>query len=184
MDIATHAKGTADAITSPYLYSEAGQLSEEGTNVAWDRSTLYGLRGMFRAAVILQAKNPTEGQHLRRVAFDYLMGYCIRRLLGDHVPYAIEAYPEGGKRHLSAESALFCQILTEGILAVQPLGFTSFSFSTQIPEDLPRLQVSNIHAFGEVFSISIENGVWSLDTESGKHLGGACEGRVTVEFGR
>jgi hypothetical protein len=184
MDIVTHARGTADAITSPYLYSEAGQLSEEGTNVAWDRSTLYGLRGMYRAAVILSETDPEAGKALRKVATDYLMDYCEKRLVCDHVPYAIEAYPEGGKRHLSAESALFCQILTEGILAVQPLSFTSFSFSTQIPEDLPRLRVSNIHAFGEVFSISIENGVWSLDTESGKHLGGACEGRVTVEFGR
>jgi hypothetical protein len=184
MDIVTHARGTADAITSPYLYSEAGQLSEEGTNVAWDRSTLYGLRGMYRAAVILSETDPEAGKALRKVATDYLMDYCEKRLVCDHVPYAIEAYPEGGKRHLSAESALFCQILTEGILAVQPMSFTSFSFSTRIPEDLPRLQVSNIHAFGEVFSISVENGVWSLDTESGKHLGGACEGRVTVEFGR
>ena len=182
MDIAAHAKGTADAITSSYLYSEAGQLSEEGTNVAWDRSTLYGLRGMFRAAVILQEQNPEEGRSLRRIAFDYLMSYCNSRLLGDHVPYAIEAYPEGGKRHLSAESALFCQVLTEGILAVRPLGFTSFSFNTIIPEELPRLVVENIHAFGEVFSIAIEGGRWSLTTESGNVYGGVCDGRVTVRF--
>ena len=182
MDVASHAKGTAAAITSPYLYSEAGQLSEEGTNVAWDRSTLYGLRGMFRAAVILGERDLAEGRALCRVAFDYLMAYCRQRLLGDHVPYAIEAYPEGGKRHLSAESALFCQILTEGILAVTPLGFSAFSFNTVIPEDLPRLAVSHISAFGEVFDLSIENGRWSLTTESGKRYDGACEGRVTIRF--
>ena len=182
MDVAAHAEGTADAITSPYLYSEAGQLSEEGTNVAWDRSTLYGLRGMFRAAVILQEQNPEAGRNLRRIAFDYLMSYCGSRLLGDHVPYAIEAYPEGGKRHLSAESALFCQVLTEGILAVRPRGFTSFSFNTVIPEALPRLVMDNIHAFGEAFSIAIEGGRWSLTTESGKVYGGICDGRVTVRF--
>ena len=182
MDIATHAKGTADAITSPYLYSEAGQLSEEGTNVAWDRSTLYGLRGMYRAAVILSETDPEAGKNLRKIATDYLMGYCENRLLGDHVPYAIEAYPEGGKRHLSAESALFCQIITEGILAVQPLSFTSFSFNTVIPEDLPRFTLTHVHAFGEVFDLTIEIGEWKLTTESGKSYEGACRGRVTVDF--
>ena len=182
MDVATHAKGTADAITSPYLYSEAGQLSEEGTNIAWDRSTLYGLRGMYRAAVILNETDPEAGRALRKTATDYLMGYCENRLLGDHVPYAIEAYPEGGKRHLSAESALFCQIVTEGILAVTPLGLRSFSFNTVIPEDLPRFDLTNIHAFGETFDLMIGDGRWSITTKSGKTFGGACSGRVTVEF--
>ncbi|MBQ9780477.1 MAG: hypothetical protein IJW00_05990 [Clostridia bacterium] len=184
MDVAPHAKGTAAAITSPYLYSEAGQLSEEGPNVAWDRSTLYGLRGMYRAAVILSENDPAEGKDLRKIATDYLVDYCEKRLIGDHVPYAIEAYPEGGKRHLSAESALFCQIITEGILAVQPLSFTSFSFNTVIPEGLPRFILTNIHAFGETFDLAIEDGKWTLTTESGKTFSGLCEGRVTVEFGR
>ena len=182
MDIATHAKGTADAITSPYLYSEAGQLSEEGTNVAWDRSTLYGLRGMYRAAAVLSETDPAAGRALRKTATDYLVDYCARRLLGDHVPYAIEAYPEGGKRHLSAESALFCQVVTEGILAVTPLGFKSFSFNTVLPEDLPRFDLSNIHAFGETFDLTVGDRWWSIATKSGKTFGGACSGRVTVEF--
>ena len=182
MDMATHAKGTAEAITSPYLYSEAGQLSEEGTNVAWDRSTLYGLRGMYRAAVILSETDPEAGRALRKTATDYLLSYCNRRLLGDHVPYAVEAYPEGGQRHLSAESALFCQIITEGILAVQPLGFKKFSFNTVIPEDLPRFDLTNVHAFGEVFELRIEAGKWRLATESGKTYEGACHGRVIVTF--
>ena len=182
MDIATHAKGTAEAITSPYLYSEAGQLSEEGTAVAWDRSTLYGLRGMYRAAVILSETNPEAGKALRKTATDYLLDYCEKRLLGDHVPYAVEAYPEGGQRHLSAESALFCQIITEGILAVQPLGFRRFSFNTIIPEDLGRFELTHIHAFGEVFDLYIEAGKWRLATESGKSYEGECHGRVTVTF--
>ena len=134
------------------------------------------------SAVILQERDPAEGAALRKVAFDYLMSDCNQRLLGDHVPYAIEAYPEGGKRHLSAESALFCQIITEGILAVQPLGFRSFSFNTVIPEDLPRFALLGIHAFGEVFDLFVEDGEWSLTTQSGKAFSGACEGRVTVDF--
>ena len=182
MDIATHAKGTAEAITSPYLYSEVGQLSEEGTNVAWDRSTLYGLRGMYRAAVILSENDPEAGKALRKTATDYLLSYCTQRLLGDHVPYAVEAYPEGGQRHLSAESALFCQIVTEGILAVQPLGFRSFSFNTIIPEDFSHFCLTGIHAFSEVFDLCIEAGSWTLTTKSGKIYRGECDGRVTVEF--
>ena len=182
MDIATHAKGTAEAITSPYLYSEVGQLSEEGTNVAWDRSTLYGLRGMYRAAVILSENDPEAGKALRKTATDYLLSYCTQRLLGDHVPYAVEAYPEGGQRHLSAESALFCQIVTEGILAVQPLGFRSFSFNTIIPEDFSHLRLMGIHAFSEVFDLCIEAESWTLTTKSGKIYRGKCDGRVTVEF--
>ena len=133
---------------------------------------------------LLDREHPIEITDLLVVTFTKAAAAELKERIAKLLQQAIEAYPEGGKRHLSAESALFCQILTEGILAVQPLSFTSFSFSTRIPEDLPRLQVSNIHAFGEVFSISVENGVWSLDTESGKHLGGACEGRITVEFGR
>lgn len=182
MDIATHAKGTAEAITSPYLYSEAGQLSEEGTDVAWDRSTLYGLRGMFRAAVILSENDPEAGRALRKTATDYLLDYCEKRLLGDHVPYAVEAYPEGGQRHLSAESALFCQIITEGILAVQPQSFTSFSFNTVVSDAFPHFKLTNIHAFGEVFEISIEAGKWCVKTESGQTYAGDCHGRVTVDF--
>ncbi len=182
MDIATRAGGTVEAITSPYLFSDAGQLSEEGTVIAWDRSTLYGLRGMYRAAAILSDKDPAEGSRFRKIATDYLMGYCRQRLLGDHVPYAVEAYPEGGQRHLSAESTLFCQIITEGILAVQPLGFRSFSFNTLIPEDLPCFVLTNVHAFGEVFDLSIRDGRWSIVTQSGRSFSGSCGGRVTVDF--
>lgn len=182
MDIETHAKGTVDAITSPHLFSKAGQLSEEGTTIAWDRSTLYGLRGIYRAASILSETDEVSGKYCRKVATDYLLDYCQKRLLGEHVPYAVEAYPEGGQRHLSAESALFCQIITEGILAVQPLGFSSFSFNTTIPEALPFLLLTNIHAFSETFSLSIRDGKWEIQCASGKTYSGVCGGRVTVVF--
>jgi len=182
MDIATRTEGTVKAITSPYLFSEAGQLSEEGNTIAWDRSTLYGLRGMYRAAVILSETDAEAGKRYRKIATDYLLDYCEKRLLGDHVPYAVEAYPEGGQRHLSAESALFCQIITEGILAITPLSFSSFSFHTVIPEELPYLTLTNVHAFGETFSLAIRDGRWELRCESGKVFSGLCQGRVTVEF--
>lgn len=52
--------------------------------------------------------------------------YSQRRLLGDHVPYPIEAWPEGSQRHLSAESGLYCRIVTEGLFGIRPAGLRSF----------------------------------------------------------
>ena len=37
---------------------------------------------------------------------------------GEHVPYPVEAWPEGNQRHLSAESALYCRIFTEGLFGL------------------------------------------------------------------
>lgn len=60
-------------------------------------STLYALRGVLQAG-------ETEK------AMDFIRYYSRRRLLGEHVPYPVEAYPEGNQRHLSAESGLYCRI--------------------------------------------------------------------------
>ncbi len=161
--------GTSAAITSEYLMSDAGQLSEEGTTVAWDRSTLYGLRGMFRVGKCNEA-------------WDYLKFYCERRLLCQHVPYAVEAYPEGSQRQLSAESALFCQIVTEGMLAIEALSFSSFEFMPQLPDGLDRLKVSGIHAFGQVFDIEVCRSGWTVRTEDGASLTGDYGKLAEVEF--
>ena len=169
MGIGTHADGTAAAITSPYLMSDAGQLSEEGTTIAWDRSTLYGLRGMFRVG-------------RTQAAWDYLVGYCGERLLGRHIPYPVEAWPEGGMRHLAAESALFCQIVTEGLLAIEPLSFSSFSLHPRLPDGMEHLTLSAVHAFGEVFTVDVRDGAWTIRTESGKRLSGSAHERCIVQF--
>ena len=93
-------QGTIDALFSPQLWTNDGLATEEGDKTFWDRSTLYALHGVFAAG-------ETEK------AIDYLKYYSNRRLLGDHVPYPVEAYPEGNQRHLSAESGLYCRIITE-----------------------------------------------------------------------
>ncbi|MEL6824037.1 MAG: six-hairpin glycosidase-like protein, partial [Calditrichota bacterium] len=62
--------------------------------IFWDRATLYALRGAL-----------TVGE--TELAFARLHQYSQKRLLGDHVPYAIEAWPENNMKHLSAESALY-----------------------------------------------------------------------------
>ena len=52
----------------------------------------------------------------------FLRAYSTRRLLGEHVPYAVEAWPEGNQRHLAAESALYCRVYRRGCLGCGQLG--------------------------------------------------------------
>lgn len=73
---------TIQALFSPRLWTENGLLTQAGSETFWDRSTLYALRGVY-------ACGETEK------ATDYLRFYSSQRLLGEHVPYAIEAWPEG-----------------------------------------------------------------------------------------
>jgi len=82
MDIFERKEGTINALFSPRLWTEDGLASLAGDKTFWDRSTLYGLRGVFAAG-------ETEK------AFRFLKYYSQRRLLGEHVPYAVEAFPEG-----------------------------------------------------------------------------------------
>ena len=109
-----------DALFSPRLWTADGLATEAGDKTFWDRSTLYGLRGVFAAGA-------TEK------ALEYLTYYSKRRLLGDHVPYPVEAYPEGNQRHLSAESALYCRVYTEGMFGLRPTGFDSFLLTPRLP---------------------------------------------------
>jgi hypothetical protein len=129
------AQGTMDALFSPKLWTDQGLLTQAGSTTFWDRSTLYGLRGVFSAGA-------TEK------GLKYLTDYSNRRLLGEHVPYAVEAYPEGNQRHLSAESALYCRIITEGIFGFRPTGLYSFTITPQLPAEWNEMSLKNIIAFG------------------------------------
>jgi hypothetical protein len=128
-------QGTMDALFSPKLWTEQGLLTQVGSTTFWDRSTLYGLRGAFAAGA-------TEN------GLRFLTSYSNRRLLGDHVPYAVEAWPEGNQRHLSAESALYCRIITEGLFGFRPTGLNSFSITPQLPSSWNEMSLKNIIAFG------------------------------------
>jgi hypothetical protein len=129
------AEGTIDALFSPKLWTDQGILTQAGTKTFWDRSTLYGLRGVFAAGAIDRG-------------LKFFTDYSNRRLLGDHVPYAVEAWPEGNQRHLSAESALYCRIVTEGIFGFRPIGLNSFSLTPQLPELWNVMSLKNIVASG------------------------------------
>jgi hypothetical protein len=142
VDIFDRKEGTIAALFSPRLWTEDGLASLAGNKTFWDRSTLYALRGVFAAG---------ETQK----AFDYLQYYSRRRLLGEHVPYAVEAYPEGNQRHLSAESGLYCRIYTEGMFGMRPTGFNSFDCTPRLPAAWNKMALRSVHAFGTVFDLEV-----------------------------
>lgn len=129
MGIQTRKEGTLDALFDK-LWADNGILVEPGDNVFWDRGTLYAFRGAFKAGAVDRA-------------LDRLLSYSRSRLLGKRVPYAVEAYPEYGMRHLSAESALYCRIFTEGILGIEPLGQDRFKITPQIPDSWNELSLTS-----------------------------------------
>ena len=141
--IYTRAVGTVDALFSPRLWTDDGLLTQAGTETFWDRSTLYALRGTIAA-----------GEVDRGMAF--LKKYSHRRLLGEHVPYAIEAWPEGNQRHLSAESGLYCRIYTEGLFGIRPTGLHSFEMTPRLPQEWSYANLNHVRAFGADFDIQVK----------------------------
>lgn len=71
----------------------------------------------------------------------------LRTKEGDPVPYPVEAYPEGGQAHLSAESALYGRVFTEGMFGLEPMGLRSFRLTPRLPQKWPQMALRNIHAF-------------------------------------
>lgn len=136
------AEATIAALFSPRLWTENGLLTQAGSETFWDRSTLYALRGVYAAG---ETEKATE----------YLKFYSAQRLLGDHVPYAIEAWPEGNQRHLSAESGLYCRIITEGMFGIRPTGFRSFTMTPHLPAEWDHISLKSVRAFESDFDISV-----------------------------
>ncbi|MGL5786011.1 MAG: hypothetical protein ACRCX4_04215 [Bacteroidales bacterium] len=137
------APGTIEALFSPRLWTNDGLLTQAGSETFWDRSTLYALRGVFAAG-------ETEK------AMKFLKHYSNARLLGEHVPYAIEAWPEGSQRHLSAESALYARIITEGVFGIRPAGLKSFTLTPRMPQEWNQMALRKIRAFDAEFDIQVE----------------------------
>ncbi|MBF4466819.1 hypothetical protein [Flavobacterium sp. LC2016-12] len=143
MGIYDRKEGTIDALFSPRLWTKDGLASVAGDKIFWDRSTLYALRGVLAAGETDKA-------------LDFLHYYSNRRLLGDHVPYPVEAYPEGDQRHLSAESGLYCRIFTEGLFGIRPTGLHSFDFTPRLPKSWPVMKLRHVFAFERDFDITVE----------------------------
>lgn len=140
--IHTRSQATIDALFSPRLWTENGLLSQAGDKTFWDRSTLYALRGVCTAG------HPDK-------AIGFLKNYSRTRLLGAHVPYAVEAWPEGNQRHLSAESALYARIITEGLVGIRPTGLRSFQLTPQLPSEWNYMTLRSVRAFESDFDILI-----------------------------
>ncbi len=153
MGIFDRKDGTISALFSPALWTPDGLATQSGEKTFWDRATLYALRGVLAA-----------GETQR--AMDFLTRYSTRRLLGDHVPYPVEAWPEGNQRHLSAESALYCRIFTEGLFGIRPTGLRSFQITPRLPRNWDTMKLGRIHAFGNVFDLVVTRAGDKLQVET------------------
>lgn len=162
MGLTERRDGTVKALFSPRLWTADGLASQAGDLAFWDRSTLYGLRG------VLQAGETATGMR-------YLTSYTSRRLLGDHVPYPVEAWPEGDQRHLSSESALYCRIFTEGMFGLYPTGLNQFRCTPRLPPGWPRMALRSVRAFNRNFDVEVERRGEKL------HLIVSQQGRVVAE---
>jgi hypothetical protein len=133
---------TLKALLSDKLWTKNGVLTEAGAETFWDRATLYAFLG------ILQAGETDLGMK-------YFQYYTQKRLLGEHVPYAVEAWPEGNQRHLSAESGLYARVITEGLFGITPTGLNTFIMTPRLPSDWNKMSLSHIKAFKTDFDINV-----------------------------
>ncbi|MEP7231269.1 MAG: hypothetical protein ABI691_13505 [Ginsengibacter sp.] len=153
MGIDKRSEATATALLDK-LWTENGVLvelnpSSTDANVFWDRGTLYALRGTFKAGAIEKSLSKLEA-------------FSTKRLLGDHVPYVIEAYPENNMRHLSAESALYCRIFIEGLLGFEQTGFRSFVFKPVLPSSFNEFALNKIHLADTEISIHLKRSLTKI----------------------
>jgi hypothetical protein len=143
MGIFERREETLKALYSPYLWTKDGMLTEAGSKTYWDRALLYALRGTFYAGATDSAAK-------------YLKEYSGKRLLGEHVPYPIEAWPEGNQRHLAAESGLYCRVITEGLFGINITGFNTFRLQPFLPEGWQKMSLTHVRALQDNFDICVE----------------------------
>lgn len=113
---------------------------------------MYALRGTFKAGFFDKS-------------LEKLTGYSKKRLLGGHVPYAVEAFPENNMKHLSAESALYCRMVIEGMLGFEQTAFNAFSITPQLSDGLSRLNIKNLHLGGDRISIDLKLVAGQVETK-------------------
>jgi hypothetical protein len=162
MNLPERREATIAALFSPRLWTVDGLATQAGDDTFWDRSTLYGFRGAFQAGAVAKA-------------LPFLTAYTHRRLLCEHVPYPVEAWPDGDQRHLSSESGLYCRIFTEGLFGILPTGLDRFRITPRLPDGWPRMALRSIRAFDRDFDIVVER------RESRQHLTVIEKGKTVIE---
>lgn len=145
-------KATKDALLSPKLRMAEGLLSASGDKTFWDRSTLYTLRGLFNAGY-------------SNDSLELLEKFSTARLLGEHIPYAVEAFPEGNQAQLSAESGLYLRIFTEGILGIRPTGFGKFEVTPNLPKSWDFIECNQIKFAGKFIDLKVKRVKYEYDLQ-------------------
>lgn len=158
MGIFDRAPQTIKALFSPALWTKNGILTQAGDTTFWDRATLYAFRGLFYAGATDTCNR-------------YFSYYSRTRLLGEHVPYPVEAWPEGDQRQLSAESALYCRVVTEGLFGIDPMGLGKFSIIPRLPAGWKSMSLEHMAAFG---------GDWNI-TVKGRHVSVWKDGKMVKD---
>lgn len=159
------APGTLDALFSPRLWTADGLATQAGKPTFWDRATLYGFRGAFAAGEVDRA-------------WPRFTAYTQRRLRGEHVPYPVEAYPEGNQRHLSAESALYVRAITEGLFGLRPIGLRKITLQPRLPAEWASksMALRNLKIAGATLDIVVDT--------AGCHITGNGQARKTFPLGQ
>lgn len=143
MGIDDRSDETVSALLSDKLFRNGGIVTRSGEKTYWDRATLYALRGMFYSG------------H-QNDAVKLLKTFTSAKLLGEHIPYPVEAFPEGNQAQLSAESGLYLRIFTEGVLGYRPTGFNSFSLKPNLPDDWNEMSVKNMTFCGKNVDVFVK----------------------------
>lgn len=147
VEIFDRADETVNALFSDRLYYSGMLRSTSASDTTWDRSLLFALRGTLLASKTEKGIQET-------------VNYCNNRLLGSHGPYPYEAYPEGNRAHLAAESLLFARVITEGLFGLRAVGINKLRIKPQLADICPEITLKNIKLFSKCFDIKADkNGI-------------------------
>ncbi|MDE6659952.1 MAG: hypothetical protein K2K01_07565, partial [Eubacterium sp.] len=140
VEIFDRAEETVKALYSSKLYYDGMMRSSSDHDTTWDRSLLFALRGTFLAGMDEKGIEET-------------VNYCKNRLLGSHAPYPYEAYPEGNRAHLAAESLLFARVVTEGMFGLRAVGMQKLRIQPQLTKECPEISLFGIKLFSKNFNV-------------------------------
>lgn len=128
------------------LYDGTSVQTSSASSVKWDRGILMAMRGLFKAG-------ETD------IASEMLRSYTQARILGNHAPYPIEAFPEGNRRQLSAESMLYVRVYSEGVFGIEPTSLHAISVCVHKPTHMREVTLRHAHIMGDVVTLRYKEGV-------------------------